>query len=130
MNTTLNFLHYFVLYFVNVWVILAMFTYSRAATLHFAGALWPQAEVFLLQPVHLMLLPQVLFSAKNMLVCPLAGIPMRRLCFSIFCLTETKTLLAVPPPSSSAIPRTLLTPIAHGITPDAQLLYSNPLVRA
>ena len=65
MNTTLNFLHYVVLYFVNVWVILAMFTNSRPATLHFAGALWPQAEVFLLQPVHLMLLPQVLFSREK-----------------------------------------------------------------
>ena len=50
--------------------------------------------------------------------------------FFILCLTETKTLLAVPPPFCFAIPRTLLTDIAHGITPDAQALYSTSLVGA
>ena len=42
-----------------------MFTSPRAAALHFAGALWPQAEVFLVQTVHFMLLPQVFFFREK-----------------------------------------------------------------
>ena len=48
----------------------------------------------------------------------------------ILFLTQTTTLLVVSPPFCFAIPSTLLTGIAHGITPDAQALYSTPLVGA
>ena len=50
--------------------------------------------------------------------------------FFNFCPTQTSTLLVVSPPIYFAIPSTLLTGIAHGITPDAHFLYSTPLVGA
>ena len=48
----------------------------------------------------------------------------------ILFLTQTTTLLVVSPPFCFAIPSTLLTDIAHGITPDAQALYSTPAAAA